>query len=65
MIKKTCEIIICLFINISLSVKDPLTDPIEPGQTTIEIIKEKMGLGLSIVGGSDTLLVSKNLGFFY
>ena len=27
-------------------------------ETTIEIVKEKMGLGLSIVGGSDTLLVS-------
>lgn len=29
-----------------------------PGkETTIEIAKEKSGLGLSIVGGSDTLLV--------
>lgn len=32
--------------------------PIVPGrETTIEIAKEKSGLGLSIVGGSDTLLV--------
>ncbi|CAL4059079.1 unnamed protein product, partial [Meganyctiphanes norvegica] len=37
--------------------KAPATDPITPGyETTIEITKEKMGLGLSIVGGSDTLL---------
>jgi hypothetical protein len=33
--------------------------PIEPGrETTIEINKDKMGLGLSIVGGKDTLLGS-------
>jgi membrane-associated protease RseP (regulator of RpoE activity) len=32
-----------------------------PGkETTVEINKDKMGLGLSIVGGSDTLLVSVN-----
>ncbi|GAB6026518.1 hypothetical protein CHUAL_012941 [Chamberlinius hualienensis] len=38
---------------------DPATCEIKPGQeTTIEISKEKMGLGLSIVGGSDTLLGS-------
>jgi len=38
---------------------DPVTCPINPGkETTIEINKDKMGLGLSIVGGSDTLLVS-------
>lgn len=37
---------------------DPATCEIKPGQETIiEISKEKMGLGLSIVGGSDTLLV--------
>ncbi|XP_047738798.1 LOW QUALITY PROTEIN: multiple PDZ domain protein-like [Hyalella azteca] len=36
---------------------NPATAPIKPGEeTTIEIPKEKMGLGLSIVGGSDTLL---------
>merc|ERR1712106_1164786 len=35
----------------------PATDPITAGyETNIEIVKEKMGLGLSIVGGSDTLL---------
>jgi multiple PDZ domain protein len=37
---------------------DPATCPITPGkETTIEVNKDKMGLGLSIVGGSDTLLV--------
>ncbi|XP_068250097.1 multiple PDZ domain protein-like isoform X3 [Palaemon carinicauda] len=37
--------------------QDPATAEIKPGrETTIEIVKEKMGLGLSIVGGSDTLL---------
>ncbi|XKL59691.1 hypothetical protein PGB90_000707 [Kerria lacca] len=36
---------------------DPLTSPIKPGrECTIEINKDKMGLGLSIVGGCDTLL---------
>ncbi|XP_071039505.1 multiple PDZ domain protein isoform X3 [Parasteatoda tepidariorum] len=40
---------------------EPLSDPkkcdIKPGrETTIEITKEKIGLGLSIVGGSDTPL---------
>jgi hypothetical protein len=34
------------------------TAPITPSaECTIEINKDKMGLGLSIVGGSDTLLV--------
>ncbi|XP_035710408.1 multiple PDZ domain protein isoform X3 [Folsomia candida] len=38
---------------------DPISCPINPGkETTIEINKDKMGLGLSIVGGSDTLLGS-------
>ncbi|CAG7833479.1 unnamed protein product, partial [Allacma fusca] len=38
---------------------DPATCQINPGkETTIEINKDKMGLGLSIVGGSDTLLGS-------
>ncbi|CAG0886882.1 unnamed protein product [Darwinula stevensoni] len=38
-------------------VPDLSTCPIIPGQeTTIEIDKDKMGLGLSIVGGKDTLL---------
>lgn len=37
---------------------DPATALIKPGvESTIEINKDKMGLGLSIVGGSDTLLV--------
>lgn len=41
----------------------PLLDPkkceVRAGkETTLEITKEKMGLGLSIVGGSDTPLVS-------
>ena len=37
---------------------DPATCPVRPGsETTIEINKDKIGLGLSIVGGSDTLLV--------
>ncbi|XP_067003384.2 multiple PDZ domain protein isoform X1 [Anabrus simplex] len=36
---------------------DPTTCEITPGkETTVEINKDKMGLGLSIVGGSDTLL---------
>jgi len=40
------------------TVPDPATCPIIPGhETTIEINKGKSGLGLSIVGGSDTLLV--------
>jgi len=39
--------------------EDPSSCRIFPGrETTIEINKDKMGLGLSIVGGSDTLLVS-------
>lgn len=39
---------------------DPRTCPIVPGkETKIEIEKGKSGLGLSIVGGSDTLLVSE------
>jgi hypothetical protein len=37
---------------------DPTKCEIMPGkETTVEINKDKMGLGLSIVGGSDTLLV--------
>lgn len=41
---------------------DPATAPIKPGaESVIEINKDKMGLGLSIVGGSDTLLVSSIL----
>ncbi|XP_066576476.1 multiple PDZ domain protein isoform X3 [Amia ocellicauda] len=36
---------------------DPITCPIIPGcETTIDISKGRTGLGLSIVGGSDTLL---------
>lgn len=43
-------------------VVDPATAPIKPGrECTIEINKDKMGLGLSIVGGCDTLLVSTPL----
>ncbi len=38
---------------------DPATCPIIPGcETTIEICKGRTGLGLSIVGGCDTLLVN-------
>jgi len=38
---------------------DPLTCPIIPGQEQrITIEKGRTGLGLSIVGGADTLLVS-------
>ena len=38
--------------------EDPATCSIVPGrEVTIEIQKGKTGLGLSIVGGSDTLLV--------
>ena len=40
------------------SAADPATCSIVAGrQTTIEINREQMGLGLSVVGGSDTLLV--------
>ena len=39
-------------------VQDPASCPVIPGrETAIEINKGKGGLGLSIVGGSDTLLV--------
>lgn len=42
--------------------EDPRTCPIEPGKCTyIEIEKIKKGLGLGIVGGSDTQLVSTRL----
>ncbi|XP_043971135.1 multiple PDZ domain protein isoform X1 [Gambusia affinis] len=41
----------------SPSTSDPRSCPILPGrETTIEICKESLGLGLSIVGGCDTLL---------
>ncbi|XP_023705166.1 multiple PDZ domain protein isoform X5 [Cryptotermes secundus] len=45
----------------SITSEEPPLDPTKceviPGQeTTVEINKDKMGLGLSIVGGSDTLL---------
>lgn len=40
---------------------DPVTCEVKPGkETTIEVNKDKLGLGLSIVGGSDTLLVSNH-----
>lgn len=40
---------------------DPATAAIAPGrESTIEVNKDKLGLGLSIVGGSDTLLVSSS-----
>jgi len=40
---------------------DPTTCPIIPGcETTIDISKGCTGLGLSIVGGCDTLLVGHN-----
>lgn len=42
----------------SVAQGDPATCPIVPAvETTIEIQKGKTGLGLSIIGGSDTLLV--------
>lgn len=42
---------------------DPATCPIIPGcETTIDICKGRTGLGLSIVGGCDTLLVPKGEG---
>lgn len=45
---------------------DPVTCPIIPGcETTIDISKGRTGLGLSIVGGCDTLLVSMHNGFLY
>lgn len=49
---------------------EPLLDPkkceIKPGkETTIEITKERIGLGLSIVGGSDTPLVSNFYNFYF
>lgn len=45
----------------STMVCDPATCPIIPGcETTIDISKGRTGLGLSIVGGCDTLLV-KNI----
>ena len=51
-----------VFLPISYQV--PATDPITPGEETqIEISKEKLGLGLSIVGGSDTLLVGAGMLF--
>nr|XP_057941556.1 multiple PDZ domain protein isoform X2 [Doryrhamphus excisus] len=41
----------------STSASDPLNCPVVPGrETTIEICKGNVGLGLSIVGGCDTLL---------
>lgn len=41
---------------------DPATCPIIPGcETTIDISKGRTGLGLSIVGGCDTLLVGSNI----
>jgi len=42
---------------------NPRTTPIIPGQEcVIEIPKGNTGLGLSIVGGADTLLVSRSFG---
>lgn len=42
---------------------DPATCPIIPGcETTIDISKGRTGLGLSIVGGCDTLLVRTRKG---
>jgi hypothetical protein len=51
----------------STTSEEPPSDPtkceVTPGkETTVEINKDKMGLGLSIVGGSDTLLVSADRG---
>jgi multiple PDZ domain protein len=45
-------------INQQPEYNDPKTCPIIPGKETyIEIEKGRTGLGLSIVGGNDTLLV--------
>lgn len=45
---------------------DPVTCPIIPGcETTIDISKGRTGLGLSIVGGCDTLLVSVRIIWLY
>ncbi len=45
---------------------DPATCEVKPGkETTIEVNKDKLGLGLSIVGGSDTLLVTLTTHYFY
>ena len=45
-------------INQQPECNDPKTCPIIPGKETyIEIEKGRTGLGLSIVGGNDTLLV--------
>ena len=49
--------------NLAKAPDEPLPDPaiceVKPGkETTIEVNKDKLGLGLSIVGGSDTLLVN-------
>lgn len=42
----------------STSASDPLNCPVVAGkETAIEILKGNLGLGLSIVGGCDTLLV--------
>ncbi|XP_028255519.1 multiple PDZ domain protein [Parambassis ranga] len=42
---------------VSAPTSNPLSCPVSPGmETTIEIIKGNLGLGLSIVGGCDTLL---------
>ena len=46
-----------------VEISDPAKCTIIPGrETTIEIQKGKAGLGLSIVGGADTLLVSRDIG---
>ena len=45
--------------TVPVQIEDPATCPILPGrETIIEIQKGKTGLGLSIIGGADTLLVS-------
>jgi hypothetical protein len=45
---------------------DPRTRPVVVGQETlIEIDRGQLGLGLSVVGGSDTQLVKLNILFFY
>jgi hypothetical protein len=44
----------------SVNLNDPRTRPIVVGQETlIEIDREQSGLGLSVVGGSDTQLVNQ------
>lgn len=47
--------------NLQENLDDPRTRPIVTGrETLIEIDREQAGLGLSVVGGSDTQLINRN-----